>query len=38
VEDAIERLVFLAKIERGIAELDSGKGIPHAKAKQRLLQ
>jgi predicted transcriptional regulator len=38
VEDAIERLVFLAKIERGIAELDAGKGISHAEAKQRLLQ
>lgn len=38
VEDAIERLVFLAKVERGIAELDAGKGISHAEAKQRLLQ
>ena len=38
VEDAIERLVFLAKIERGIAELDAGKGVSHAEAKQRLLQ
>ncbi|MBZ0167902.1 hypothetical protein MELA_02767 [Candidatus Methylomirabilis lanthanidiphila] len=38
VEDAIERLVFLAKIERGIAELDAAKGVSHAEAKQRLLQ
>jgi hypothetical protein len=38
VEDAIERLVFLAKVERGIAELDAGKGISHAEAKRRLLQ
>lgn len=38
VEDAIERLVFLAKIERGIGELDAGKGIFHSKAKQRLLR
>jgi hypothetical protein len=38
VEDAIERLVFLAKTERGIAELDAGKGVSHAEAKQRLLQ
>jgi hypothetical protein len=30
VEDAIERLVFLAKIERGIRELDAGKGVPNA--------
>jgi hypothetical protein len=33
VEDAIERLVFLAKTERGIAELDAGKGVSHAEAK-----
>jgi len=36
IEDAIERLVFLAKIERGIAEVDSGKGISHREAKRRL--
>jgi predicted transcriptional regulator len=35
-EDAIERLVFLAKIEAGLAELDAGKGIPHEEAKRRL--
>ena len=28
-EEAIERLVFLAKIDAGIAELDDGKGISH---------
>ena len=38
LEDAIERLVFLAKIERGSAELDAGKGIDHAEAKRRLLR
>jgi hypothetical protein len=38
LEDAIERLVFLAKIERGAAELDAGKGIDHAEAKRRLLR
>ncbi len=37
VEDAIERLIFLAKIERGIAQLDAGKGVSHAEAKQQLL-
>jgi predicted transcriptional regulator len=36
VDDAIERLVFLAKIDAGLAELDEGKGIPHAEFKQRL--
>ena len=38
VEDAIERLVLLAKIERGLAELDAGKGIDHSEAKRRLLR
>jgi predicted transcriptional regulator len=35
-DDAIERLVFLAKIEAGLAELDQGKGIPHDEVKRRL--
>jgi hypothetical protein len=38
LEDAIERLVLLAKTERGLAELDAGQGIDHAKAKRRLLR
>ena len=33
-DDAIERLVFLAKIEAGLAELDAGQGIPHDEAKR----
>jgi len=36
VDDAIERLVFLAKVDAGLAELDEGKGIPHAEVKRRL--
>lgn len=36
VDDAIERLVFLAKIEAGLAELDRGEGIPHEEVKRRL--
>ena len=36
IEDAIERLVFLAKIDRGIAQLDSGKGLSHLEVKQQL--
>lgn len=35
-EDAIERLVFLATIDIGLAELDGGKGIPHNEVKRRL--
>ncbi|MFQ5896959.1 MAG: hypothetical protein ACE5JN_01745 [Candidatus Methylomirabilia bacterium] len=38
LEDAIERLVFLAKIERGLAELDAGKGVEHTEAKRRLVR
>jgi predicted transcriptional regulator len=35
-DDAIERLVFLAKIDAGLVELDQGKGIPHDEVKRRL--
>jgi hypothetical protein len=35
IDDAIERLVFLAKVETGLAELDASQGIPHAQAKHR---
>jgi predicted transcriptional regulator len=38
VEDAIEQLVFLAKIERGIAQLDAGRALSHSQVKQQLLQ
>jgi predicted transcriptional regulator len=38
LEDAIERLVLLAKTERGLAELDAGQGVDHAEAKRRLLR
>ncbi len=29
IEDVIERLCFLAKIERGLAQADAGQLIPH---------
>jgi ABC-type branched-subunit amino acid transport system ATPase component len=35
IDDAIERLVFLAKVETGLAELDGSQGIPHDQAKHR---
>lgn len=38
LEDVIERLVLLANIERGLAELDAGQGVDHAEAKRRLLR
>jgi hypothetical protein len=37
-DDAIERLILLAKIDAGFRELDSGKGIPHDEVKRRLGQ
>lgn len=36
VDDAIERLVFLARVDAGLAELDAGKGVPHEEARRRL--
>jgi predicted transcriptional regulator len=35
-DDAIERLIFLARIDAGLAELDAGMGIPHEEVKRRL--
>jgi len=34
-DDAIERLVFLAKIDAGLEELDAGRGIAHDEVKRR---
>ena len=36
IEDAMERLLVLAKIERGIEQADSGQTISHEEVKQRL--
>ncbi len=36
VDEAIERLLFMAKIETGLAELDRGEGLPHEEVKRRL--
>jgi predicted transcriptional regulator len=38
VEDAIEQLVLLAKIEQGLAQLDAGQGVEHSEVKRRLLR
>ena len=35
VDDAIERLLFLEKIEEGLAELDRSEGIPDNEVKRR---
>lgn len=37
VEDAMERLYFLAKIQRGLEQADAGDTISHDDAKRRLL-
>jgi len=36
IEDAMERLLLLAKIERGINQADRGKIIPHQAVKDRI--
>jgi len=38
VEDAIERLYFLAKVERGVAQADASETLPHEAARKRLLR
>jgi predicted transcriptional regulator len=35
VDDAIERLVFMAKVEEGLAQLDAGQGVSHEEVKRR---
>ena len=36
VEEAMERLLFLAKIEQGLAEADAGKTLNHDEVRKRL--
>ena len=36
IEDAIERLLFIAKVEKGIADADADKTIPHEEVVKRL--
>ena len=35
-EEAMERLLFLAKVERGIQQADAGETISHTEVKERL--
>gem|GEM_PF-318962 len=35
-EDAMERLLFLAKIARGLQQADAGQTVPHAQVKQQM--
>ena len=36
IEDAMERLLFLAKIERGLKQADAGRTFSHQQAKEKL--
>jgi len=36
IEDAMERLLVLAKIERGIAQAEHGETTPHQVVKDRM--
>jgi predicted transcriptional regulator len=36
IEDAMERLLFLAKIEKGLQQADAGQTISHAHVKDRI--
>jgi predicted transcriptional regulator len=38
VEDAMERLYFLAKVERGLEQSDNGETIPHEDIKAKFLK
>ena len=36
VDDAIERLLFLSKIEQGLEQARQGETIPHEEVKRRI--
>ena len=36
IEDAMERLLLLAKVERGIVQADAGETVSHLEVKQRM--
>ena len=36
IEDAMERLFLLAKVERGLQQANAGDLIPHEKVKERM--
>lgn len=36
IDDAMERLYFLAKTEKGLAQIESGDTVSHEEAKKRL--
>ncbi|MYC35406.1 MAG: hypothetical protein F4X66_00595 [Chloroflexi bacterium] len=38
IEDAIERLIVLYRIQQGLEQLDKWEGIPQEEAKKRIRQ
>jgi predicted transcriptional regulator len=36
IEEAMERLLFLAKVERGLNQADAGETISHMEVKERM--
>ena len=38
IEDAIERLIVLYRVQQGLEQLDKGEGIPQEEAKKRIRQ
>ena len=36
IENAMEQLLFLAKIERGVRQADAGRTIPHDQVRERM--
>jgi hypothetical protein len=36
IEDAMEKLFFLAKVEKGIEQADAGQSVPHEEVKRRV--
>lgn len=37
LDEAIEKLCFLAKVERGVKQANEGNTVPHNEVKDRLL-
>jgi predicted transcriptional regulator len=37
IEDAIERLCFIAKIEEGLHQSEAGRVVPHGEVKKQFL-
>jgi predicted transcriptional regulator len=38
VEDAMEQLYFLAKVEEGLRQAEAGETVSHEEAKRRILE